>query len=274
MMTWPDLLNRPHQKPDAQIPYGSDPLQHVDLWLPPGDGPHPVVVMVHGGCWQTSVADATLMDYAAADLRSHGIAVWNIEYRGVDRPGGGYPGTFSDVAAAADALVAQASFYHLRLARVVGFGHSAGGHLALWLAVRGGIAASSSLHAQHPLPLAAVISAGGLPDLAAAMVPPGDTCGADAVQRLIGVPSAARPNVLSDTSPPEMPPFAAQQILINAADDRIAPPAFAAAYAYRAKRHGLKVATQTIADEGHVELISPGSASWSAARRTIMRALR
>ena len=59
--------------------------------------------MVHGGCWQTEIADRTIMNWVADDLRRRGIAVWNIDYRGVDR-GGGYPGTFQDVAAAADAL--------------------------------------------------------------------------------------------------------------------------------------------------------------------------
>ena len=44
------------------------------------------------------------MNWLAEDLRRRGIAVWNIDYRGVDRPGGGYPGTFQDVAAAADAF--------------------------------------------------------------------------------------------------------------------------------------------------------------------------
>src|ERR1700741_3340805 len=109
LMTWPDLLERPRPAPSATIPYGSDPLQVADLWLPPGAGPHPVVLMVHGGCWQTEIADRSIMNWIADDLRRRGIAVWNIDYRGVDRPGGGYPGTFQDAAAAADALRAHAA---------------------------------------------------------------------------------------------------------------------------------------------------------------------
>ena len=76
------------------------------------------------------------MNWIADDLRRRGIAVWNIDYRGVDRPGGGYPGTFLDAAAAADALRDHAARYNLDLSRVVAIGHSAGGHLALWLAAR------------------------------------------------------------------------------------------------------------------------------------------
>jgi len=136
LMVWKDLLDRPRPQPTTTIHYGEDALQVVDLWLPEGAGPHPVALMVHGGCWQTDIADRTLMNWIAEDLRDRGIAVWNIDYRGVDRPGGGYPGTFLDAAAAADALREHAAHYHLDLSRVVATGHSAGGHLALWLAAR------------------------------------------------------------------------------------------------------------------------------------------
>ena len=136
LMAWPDLLERQRPQPTATIPYGDDPLQVVDLWLPEGNGPHPTVLMVHGGCWQSEIADRTIMNWIAEDLRSRGIAVWNIDYRGVDRAGGGYPGTFLDAAAAADALREHAPRYHLDLRPLVAIGHSAGGHLALWLGAR------------------------------------------------------------------------------------------------------------------------------------------
>lgn len=272
-MQWPDLLNRPRPKADVRIPYGRDPLQFVDLWLPKGKAPYPVVLMVHGGCWQTDVADASIMNYIADDLRTRGIAVWNIEYRGVDRAGGGYPGTFLDVAAAADALRVHGPRYHLATGRVVALGHSAGGHLALWLAARGRIGRTSALHAAKPLPLAAVISIGGLPDLEAAQVPPGDTCDAEPVRKLIGTPTPERPDLYSDTSPAAMFPFTTPQILVNATRDRIAPPAFAESYAAKAKAHGIVVRRVTVPEEGHVELIAPGTASWAAELGEIEHAL-
>ncbi|HEX8653918.1 MAG TPA: alpha/beta fold hydrolase [Allosphingosinicella sp.] len=155
LMAWPDLTGRPRPAADDTIRYGADSMQVVDLWLPPGRGPHPVVLMVHGGCWQTGIADRRLMDWAAADLRGRGIAVWNIDYRGVDRDGGGYPGTFADVAAAADALGRHAVARGLDWNRVVAVGHSAGGHLALWLAARaawwrGGIEVRAELPGADP----------------------------------------------------------------------------------------------------------------------------
>ncbi|MDB5686977.1 MAG: hypothetical protein JWR77_1566, partial [Rhizorhabdus sp.] len=256
-------------KPDAIVAYGADPLQHVELWLPKSPGQHPVVLMIHGGCWQTEIAKADIMNWIADDLRKRGIAVWNIEYRGVDRPGGGYPGTFRDVAQAADALAANAAKYRLKTRRIVAVGHSAGGHLGLWLAARRSLPKSSPLYSAHPIKLAAVVSLGGLPDLEAASVPPGNTCDTEPVQKLTGAPSPARPDVYADTSPARLPDPAIPIALVNGALDHIAPPAFAAAYA--AKK---KAARITIADEGHVELITPETKSWAATVKLIEAGLR
>ena len=135
VMAWPALLTRPRPAATRTISYGADPLQVADLWLPVrparNNRPHPTVLMVHGGCWTTEIADRSIMNWIADDLAKRGYAVWNIDYRGVDRPGGGYPGTFRDVAAAADALRGQAKANNLDLRRLVAVGHSAGGHLAL-----------------------------------------------------------------------------------------------------------------------------------------------
>src|SRR6218665_380273 len=84
LMTWPDLLERPRPAPTATVTYGADPLQVVDVWVPEGSGPHPVALMVHGGCWQTEIADRTIMNWIAGDLRRRGIAVWHIDYPRVD----------------------------------------------------------------------------------------------------------------------------------------------------------------------------------------------
>ena len=65
MMAWADLFARPRPASDATISYGPDPLQIADLWLPAGDGPHPTVLMVHGGCWQTDIAERTIMNWIA-----------------------------------------------------------------------------------------------------------------------------------------------------------------------------------------------------------------
>jgi len=264
-MTWPDLLERPRPSPTATISYGADPLQIADLWLPEGAGPHPVVLMVHGGCWQTDIADRNIMNWVAQDLRGRGIAVWNIDYRGVDRPGGGYPGTFEDAAAAADALRTHAGAHNLDLARVVATGHSAGGHLALWLAGRARLPHDSPLRTANPLPIHAVVSLGGLPDLEEASRSE-NGCGNAVIARL----TSGR---FADTSVPRLAPLGLKQVLVNGMQDRIIPTAYAEGYAGPMRAAGDDVRVRMIESTGHVELIAPGTAAWAAAVEEIERAL-
>ena len=275
-MAWSALTDRPRPTGAIRIAYGPDPLQIGDLWLPPrrGPGASPVVLMIHGGCWQTAVADRTLMDWAAADLAARGIAVWNIDYRGGDRPGGGYPGTFLDVARAADRMPALGAQYRLRTDRIVAVGHSAGGHLALWLAARARLPAGGALTpAGRPLALHAVIGLGALPDLAAARDLPGNDCGATGVPLLVGPATAARPDPMADTSIPRLLPLGVPQTLVTGARDRTAPTRLADGYAAQARAAGDPVRTLVMPGAGHVELIAPGTAAWTAQVALIRAAL-
>ncbi|WP_271299472.1 alpha/beta hydrolase family protein [Sphingomonas sp. CV7422] len=270
MLTWPDLTSRARGAPDATVAYGDDPLQVADLWRPAGDGPHPVVVMVHGGCWQTSIADRRLMDWAAANLRAAGIAVWNIDYRGVDRAGGGYPGTFRDVAAAADRLRDAAADFALDLRGGIAIGHSAGGHLALWLAARHRLSPDSPLHRPAPLAIGTVICLGGLPDLAAVAASPDNGCGTEVIARLV---DPSRPSPYADTSLPPLLPIDAVQHLVNGREDRIVPLRLGEAYVAQAQAAGDDARLHTVADTGHVELITPGTAAWTHARALVVAAV-
>ncbi len=83
-------------------PYGSDPSQLGELFLPSGTGPFAVVVVVHGGYWKAQY-DRSLMTDLCLDLAAHGLAAWNLEYRRVGS-GGGWPATLLDVAAGVDLL--------------------------------------------------------------------------------------------------------------------------------------------------------------------------
>ena len=116
-----------------RISYGEDPLQAGDLRVPPGDGPFQVVVFIHGGFWRSGF-DSSLMTPLAEDATARGVATWNVDYRSVGDPGGGYPGTLDDIARAIDHL-AQVD-EPLALDDVIVIGHSAGGHLALWAGSR------------------------------------------------------------------------------------------------------------------------------------------
>lgn len=271
LMVWPDLLERPRPKPSQTLAYGEDPLQIVDLWLPDGKGPHPVVLMVHGGCWQTEIADRTIMNWIAEDLRKRGIAVWNIDYRGIDRAGGGYPSTFDDVAKAADLLRTRGPSLGLDISRIVAAGHSAGGHLGLWLAARPKLPQGSPLRRENPLPIHAVISLGGLQDLALAATPPGSGCGVECVAKLVG---DGRADPYADTSLPPLLPIKVRQVLVNGNDDKIIPTHFAADYAAKATAAGDPVRVRMVPHTGHVELIAPETAAWKIAVEEIEKALR
>jgi acetyl esterase/lipase len=268
LLTWPDLVGRPQPQPDTIVAYGDDTLHRADVWLPVGKGPFPTVLMVHGGCWTTSIADRSLMNWIADDLRKEGIAVWNIEYRGVDRPGGGYPGTFLDAAAAADALAANAERFHLDTRRIVAVGHSAGGHLALWLAARPRLPKDSPLHSDTPLPIAHVVSLGGLPDLEATAASPDNGCGTAVVHELVGAPGT-RPDVYADTSVPRLLPIGVGQDLVNGREDAVIPIRLGTGYEEQARKTGDRVRLHLLPDTGHVELVAPETAAWAEARRLI-----
>jgi acetyl esterase/lipase len=146
--------------------YGPDRSQRADLHTPAGAGPHPVMVLIHGGSWNKRYG-RIIMRGLAGDLLRHGWAVWNIEYRRLGN-GGGWPETFADVAAAIDHL--EILDAPLDLARVGVVGHSAGGHLALWAAGReklpGGAPAGGA--GRPRVALRRAVSLAGVCDLASA----------------------------------------------------------------------------------------------------------
>ncbi|MFC3580341.1 alpha/beta hydrolase family protein [Sphingomonas hylomeconis] len=278
LLTWDDLTSRAKPVPDATIAYGDDHLQKVDLWLPAGPRPrgkpYPTVLVVHGGCWTTSIADRSLMNWVADDLRKAGYAVWNIDYRGVDRTGGGYPGTFQDAAKATDALRDAAAQYGLDAKHVVAIGHSAGGHLALWLAARARLPKDSPLHSAHPLKIAHVISLGGLPDLEATAASPDNGCGTEVVGDLLGKPTPARPDIYRDTSVPRLLPLRVPQDLVNGREDRIIPMRLATGYTAQARKAGDQAVLHIVPDTGHVELVAPDTEAWRKTKALLAAAQR
>ncbi|WP_051881815.1 alpha/beta hydrolase family protein [Parvularcula oceani] len=264
-MAWPDLTERPLPEPTRTVRFGPGGTDLADLWLPEGEGPHPVVLMIHGGCWQKDIADRTLMNYAAEALRAQGLAVWNAEYRGVDEEGGGYPGTFSDIARSAEALAERGPGLGLSTGRVVAYGHSAGGHLALWLAAARQLPA---FPAASRLDLDGVVSTGGLADLAEAEPVTLPSCLADVRERLTGTASSERPDPYADTSPDRLLPLGVAQVSIHAENDRIAPPALGESWTQEARAAG-DAAQLVRVPGGHVELIAPGTPAWGETVRVL-----
>lgn len=258
-----DLMERPRKAPDHIIRFGSHPHQFGELWLPPGKGPFATVVVVHGGCWLAELPGPELMVYMSADLRDRGYAVWSIDYRRIGDEGGGYPGTFTDAAKALDMLRDLAGKYPLDLSKVVAVGHSAGGHLATWLAARRGIAKDSVLHASNPFVLRGVVSLAGINDLEGYRASGPDACGGPpTIDALVSAGARTGTDIYADTSPVRLLPSRVRQVVISGALDHIVPPAFGDSYAAAAKAKGDHVVQKTIVGAGHFELIDPTAAAW------------
>ena len=268
----PDEVNAlPSKSADFRIAYGSDPHQFGDLRLPATHGAYPVAIILHGGCWQSGVATSQNTAALADALRDLGIATWNVEYRGVDDVGGGWPGTFKDVSAATDYLKKIAPRYHLDLQRVVAVGHSAGGHLALWLAARHKLPATSVLYSPHPLPISGVVTVGGIGDLQAYNSQVNNPCGNGTITQLLGDEPAHR---YQETSPVTLLPLGVPQILIYGSNDGIVPASFGQAYADVADKSGDKVQLVLINNAGHHEYVVPNSSTWPAVKGAIFSLLK
>jgi len=262
-----DVLNLPHPEPDARIPYGDDVLQFGELRLPKGSGPHPVAIVVHGGCWRARYDIGHTRNFSDA-LRREGIATWSLEYRRVGNPGGGWPGTFLDVAAGADHLRTLASSHPLDLARIVAVGHSAGGHLALWLAARAGLGERSEIRgSSDPLPLGGVVSLAGITDLRRAVQE--KVCDSMAAELVGGRPEDAVSRY-AEASPIERLPLGLRQRLVTGSLDAVVPPAFGDRYAAEARVKGDDASHTLVEGAGHFEVIYPGSDAF----RVVLEAIR
>lgn len=241
--------------------YGPHAGQFGDLYLPSSPGPHPVVTLIHGGCWQAEFGLAPLGQLAQA-IAAHGIAVWNIEYRRLGE-GGGWPTTFQDVGAALDFLRTLADVHALDLRRVIAAGHSAGGHLALWLAGRARLPRHSPLFASDPLPLRGALSIAGIPDLAAAAERA--VCD-DAIIELLGGDPKEVPERYAQASPAALTPLGVPHIHLHGRNDAIVPIDLVEAYVQFAVHAGDDARLAPLDNTGHFE---PVDARTPAAARVI-----
>ncbi|GCE09701.1 alpha/beta hydrolase family protein [Dictyobacter aurantiacus] len=252
----------PHQAAATsfhRLAYGGNPFQYGELYVPEGPGPHPVVELIHGGFWRKAY-DLTLMQGLAQNLVAQGMAAWNIEYRRIGNPGGAWPGTFLDVAAATDYLNHLAPIYQLDMQRVVAVGHSAGGHLACWLACRHLLPSGSAIHtSETPLKLRGVISQAGVVDLEQAWQL---GLSQNVVQALLQGSPAEQPVRYAEASPAVLLPSGVPQILVHGSIDDIVPVSISRSYAHRASATGDNVQLLELPEADHFILIDPNSEAW------------
>lgn len=264
----PGFVAIPRPAPSAQIRYGDAPAQAIDVFLPPGEGPFPVVMLIHGGCWSTKTAAREQLRHLGADLASRGIATWSIGYRRADEAGGGYPGTYRDVAAAIDRLRHDAQRYRLDPARSLLVGHSAGGHLALWAASRDRLPSGSALRTAQPFVPRAVVAIAGVGHLEKFAPSIDPICGPGIAGRLIGMD---RPDPYADVSPAALPASAARIVMVSGVLDRLVPPYVAHDYV-QAMQGVAAVERVDIPEAGHFDLVGSGPA-WRQVRRIIEQTL-
>jgi acetyl esterase/lipase len=238
---------------DIRIAYGSGPQQFIELRRPAGPAPHPVALLLHGGCWRSQY-DISHLAAAAEALRRAGIATWAVEYRRIGNEGGGDPGTFDDTRAAFDTLRAQGRQLGLDLSRIALVGHSAGGHLALWLAAEQGVTVKG------------VVALAAVTDLAAFETPAG--CGA-AVTPLLEASGRERAAALAARSPVARAAPAVPVTLVVARDDRTVPRSQADAYVSR-----FPAAKVLDVPGGHFDVVAPWTEAFAAVVQTLRAVLR
>ena len=275
-----DLLSRPVLTADHRIPYGSGPQQFGDLWRPSRASAHsppsPLVVFFHGGWWKSEY-DLGYAGYLCAALRTLGIACWSVEYRRVGETGGGFPATLHDAASAFDFTATLASRYPLDLSRVVTMGHSAGGHLAFWVAGRQHLERGSELYLPRPqVALRGAIALAGAVDLRLTLDLSGYFTFAhdrrEVVTFMGGTPQQ-HPKRYRGANPGDLLPFNVPQFLIQGTEDDQIPPQLPQRWSEMARRLGDPVTVKILRGADHFDVVDPDSTAWPTVAGAVLSLL-
>jgi acetyl esterase/lipase len=243
--------------------YGPDPSQYAQLYLP-AEPRRAVVVIIHGGYWRARYT-AELGEPAARDLAAHGWACWNLEYRRAGN-GGGWPGTFEDVAAGIDVLAGAAVEHGLALDAVVGLGHSAGAQLAAWAAGRG-MMPPGSPGADPAVPLSAVLSQAGVLALRRAWEL---GLSEQAVGNFLGCGPEDEPRRFVLADPMCRLPLPVPVYAFHSRQDEAVPFELSERYVAAAREAGGRAELVPVPG-GHMDLIDPASPAFESVRRVLGR---
>lgn len=256
LLTADDYQRFPPVAPDHRYAYGSHELQFGELTLPNTTPPHPVIVLIHGGGYR-EIYDLRPLGTVVAALAAAGFAVWNIEYRRYGN-GGEYPTMFLDVGAATDYLPHIAESHHLDLGKVMTIGHSAGGHLALWLAGRRNIEADSPLYVDRPLSIHGVLALAPLADVKGGAE---SELSSDALLAVMGGGPADAPGAYRNGCPSALLPLGIPQaILVGSEDESML--ANAKRYIEAAAAAGDDTQLIVLAGAGHFEIVAVDADEW------------
>ena len=214
-----------------------------DLRLPSGDGPHPVVVLLHGGGWMGQWRRDQL-DGMAVDLSARGYATYNFEYL-PPHAGGRFPATIETTRQAHHEIARR---NRLDSRRVALLGHSAGGNLALMASMWWRRWSHSP---RLGISLAGITTLRMESDLDRAYL-----AGQD--------PRAA--------SPSRLVPLGVRSLLIHATDDEIVPSDHSTHFTQAATDAGDSSETVLLPGGGHLGFLDMRSRAWAQARERIVAA--
>jgi acetyl esterase/lipase len=260
-----EILDQPAPPADERLHYGPDALQFGDLRLPPGPGPHPVAIVIHGGFWRARY-NLDHIGHLCAALTRVGIATWSLEYRRVGNAGGGWPGTLLDAAMGADYVHELAGKHHLDVTKVASIGHSAGGQLALWLAARKKIPAADALATTSPVALRGAVSLAGVVDLRRGWEL---KLGDGAVAEFMGGPPDKLASRCIKASTIEMVPLGVKVRLLHGTEDSVVPIDISNNYQKSASRAGDDALMWVLGGADHFAVIDPRSEHWGKVEATV-----
>lgn len=256
-----DVLTRSAPSADFLVSYGSGADHVAEVRLPaPGARPAPLIVFLHGGFWRVAYDRAHTGPLAVA-LAAEGYAVCVPEFRRTGQEGGGWPGTFDDVAAAAQHLPAQVRQETgpavISNESVLLAGHSAGGHLALWAAGRHLLPPGSAWHSKDRA--RGVVALAPVSDLAACHEQ--GLGGGAAALLMAGGPEEFADRYRS-ADPALLLPLGCPVRLVHGSQDDRVPCAMSREYAKKAQAAGDETSLDELGGTGHFEVIDPLSAAW------------
>jgi acetyl esterase/lipase len=266
-----DVLSRPVAAPQLTLRYGDLPDQVADVRLPSGDATRPLVVVIHGGFWMAEF-DRAHAGPQSVGLAEAGYVVATVDYRRVGQRGGGWPGTFDDLAALTDAmpsLVADALPGRVDTTRTVLVGHSAGGQLAAWAAARHRLPQESPWHRDTSLDVG-VVSLAGVLDLELSEQL---GLGGHAASQLLGGSPRRRTDRYSLANPAALLPTGGRLVAVHGTRDEIVPVEMSRGYVDRALSAGDHAELMEIDGCGHFELIDPRSAAWPTVLAAVATAI-
>lgn len=271
----PVMPTKPSPQVNAQkFVYGHQhPRQHGYLVTPKKLSPAkkiPLVVFFHGGGWQEK-STARSAAPVVNDLAQHGVAVWNVEYRGVtlnakDAPGG-WPMTYNDVAAAIDFIpqLAHESRIPLDISNVVVAGYSAGGNLSTWACSRPALPAKAP-GAAPKFRVDKCVGIAGVYDMHLAFRQHDKF-----VRTLLGGTPRQVPQRYFEASPADNVNDKARIVVLHGKNDKTVNADEVKYFMARARAHGLSIETVLLDDAEHYSWSKPEGLQWKAARKAILQ---